>query len=91
MDSTTTAPPNLVVMAQQIQTLTANMQEPLKQNEDLKWRVCLEGTNTSQSQRNCNNNDDEANSPENSKREISEHTTQSTYGNDQEKYEKGVR
>lgn len=36
MDSTTIAPPDPVVMAQQIQALTANVQELIKQNEDLK-------------------------------------------------------
>ena len=41
----------------------------------------LEGINTSQSRRNCNDNDDEAHSLGNSKRENSKHTTQSTYGN----------
>ena len=47
MDSTTTASPNLVVMAQQIQALTANVQELKKQNEDLKRRVHSKGINTS--------------------------------------------
>ena len=36
-----------------------------------------------QSQCNRNDNDDEAHSPGNSKRETSEHTTQSTHGSDQ--------
>ena len=49
MDLTTTAPLHLVVMAQQIQTLTANVQELMKQNEDLKRKVHPEGTSTSQS------------------------------------------
>ena len=47
MDSTTTTPPDLVVIAQQIQALTANVQELKKQNEDLKRRVRPKGTNTS--------------------------------------------
>ena len=47
MDSTTTVSPNPVVMAQQIQALTANVQELKKQNEDLKWRVRSKGTKTS--------------------------------------------
>ena len=68
---------DLVVMAQQIQALIANVQELKKQNEDLKQRVRPEGTNTSQSRRNHNDNDNEANSPSNSKRETSKHTTQS--------------
>ena len=37
MDSTTIVPLDLVVMAQQIQALTTNVQELMKQNEDLKW------------------------------------------------------
>ena len=73
MDSTTTTSPKPVVMAQQIQALTANVQELKTQNEDLKQRVRSKGTNTSQSQRNCNDNDDEARSPGNSKRETSKH------------------
>ena len=43
----------------------------------------LEGINTSQSRHNRNDNDDEAYSPRNSRRETSEHTAQSTHGNDQ--------
>ena len=39
-------PPDSVVMAQQIQAPTTTVQESMKQNEDLKWRVRLEGTNT---------------------------------------------
>ena len=37
MDSTTIVPPDLVVMAQQIQALMTNVPELMKQNEDLKW------------------------------------------------------
>ena len=70
-------------MAQQIQTLTANVQELKKQNEDLKWRVHLEDTNTSQSQCNRNDNDNETHSLGNSRRETSKHTTWSTHGNNQ--------
>ena len=47
MDSTTTTPLDLVVMVQQNQTLTANVQELMKQNEDLKRRARPEGSNTS--------------------------------------------
>ena len=83
MDSTTIAPPYPVVMAQQIQALIANVQEFKKQNEDLKRRVCLDGTNTSQSQYNRNENDDKAHSPGISRRETSKHTTQLTHGNNQ--------
>ena len=82
MDSTTTAPPDLVVMAQQIQALTANVQELMKQNEDLKRKVHPEGTSTSQSRRNHNDNDNETHSVGNSRRETYEHTTQSTCGSD---------
>ena len=39
------------------------------------------GTNTSQSWHNCNENDDEAHSPRNSRRETSKHTAQLTDGN----------
>ncbi|KAF3952963.1 hypothetical protein CMV_021545 [Castanea mollissima] len=83
MDSTITAPLDPVVMAQQIQALIANVQELMKQNEDLKRKVRLEGTSTSHSWRNRNDNDDEAYSPGNSKRETSEHTAQSTHGSNQ--------
>ena len=47
MDSTTTTLPDLVVMAQQIQVLTANVQELMKQNEDLRQRTHPEDSNTS--------------------------------------------
>ena len=83
MDSTTTAPPDLVVMAQQIQALTANVQELMKQNKDLKRKVHPEGTSTSQSRRNHNDNDNETHSVGNSRRETYEHTAQSTCGSDQ--------
>ena len=43
MDSAMTAPPNPVVMAQQIQALTSNVQELIKQNEELKQKARLEG------------------------------------------------
>ena len=57
------------------------MQELKKQNEDLKWRVRSKGTNTSQSRRNCNENDDEVHSLGNNRRETSKHTAQSTHSN----------
>ena len=75
MDSTTTALSDSVVMAQQIQALTANVQELMKQNEDLKRQVRPKDINMSQSQCNCNDNDDEAHSSGNSNRETSKHTT----------------
>nr|POF04743.1 hypothetical protein CFP56_60948 [Quercus suber] len=43
MDSTTIAPLDPVVMAQQIQSLTANVQELMKQNEYLKQKVRPKG------------------------------------------------
>ena len=64
--------------------LTANVQELMKQNEDLRCQVRLEGSNTSLPRCNHSRNDDEANSPENSRgRDTSEHTEQSTHDNDQ--------
>ena len=49
MDSTTTTTASLdpMVIAQQIQALTANVQGLMKQNENLKQWVGPEGTNTS--------------------------------------------
>ena len=52
----------------------------MKQNEELKLRACSKMPTMSQSRRNCNDNDDEAHSPENSRLE---HTAQSTHGSDQ--------
>jgi len=75
MDSTTTALSDPVVMTQQIQALTANVQELMKQNEDLKQRVRPEGTDTLQSQHNRNDNDNEVHSLGNSRRETSKHTS----------------
>ena len=56
-------------MAQQIQALTTNVRELMKLNEDLKHKASPEGMNLSQSWRNCNDNDDEAQSPRNSRKE----------------------
>ena len=67
MDSTTMAPLDPVVMAQQIQELTSNVQELMKQNEDLRQRPHPEGNSTSNQRHNCNRHDDEANSLENSR------------------------
>ena len=63
------------VMAQQIQALTANVKELMKQNEELKWKVRLGTLTMSQSWRNRNDNDDKAYSPKNSRRDTSDHTT----------------
>ena len=64
---------DLMVMAQQIQALIANVQELKKQNEDLKQKVRPEGTNKSQSRCNRNDNDDKSHSPGNSRRKTSKH------------------
>ena len=69
MDSDTIPPPDPIVMAQQIQALTANVRELMKPNEDLKWKASLEGMSLSQSWCNRNDNDDEAQSPRNSRKE----------------------
>ena len=45
MDYAPTPPSNPVVMAQQIQALIVNVQELMKQNEELKRRARLEGSN----------------------------------------------
>ena len=84
MDSTMMAPLDPVVMAQQIQALTSNVQELMKQNEDLGQRARPEGSNTSNQRHNRSRHDDEANSLENSGgRDTSEQIKQSTHGNDQ--------
>ena len=84
MDTSTSSPPmDLIVMAQQIQALTANVQELMKHNEELKRKARPETSTMSQSQRNRNDNDDEAHNLENSRRDTSKHTTQSTCGSDQ--------
>ena len=69
MDSDAIPPLDLVVMAQQIQALTTNVRELMKPNEDLKCKVSLEGTSLSQSWCNHNDNDDEAQSLRNSRKE----------------------
>nr|POE56006.1 hypothetical protein CFP56_61152 [Quercus suber] len=66
MDSTSTTPPDPVVMAQQIQALTANVQDLMKQNEELQQKACPGTPTMLQSRRNHNDNDDEAYSLENS-------------------------
>ena len=45
MDYAPTPPPDPVVMDQQIQALIVNVQELMKQNEELKHRARLEGSN----------------------------------------------
>ena len=83
MDSTTIRPPNPVVMAQQIQVLKSNVQELMKQNENLKRRTSPKGSNTSFQRHNRSWNNDEVNSPKNSKgRDTFEHIKQLTHDND---------
>ena len=60
MDLASTTSPNLVVMAQQIQALTANVQELMKHNKELKQKACLGTPTMSQSWCNRNDNDDKA-------------------------------
>ena len=67
MDFTSAPPPDPMVMAQQIQALTANVQNLMKQNEKLKCRACLEGSNASYHRRSCSRHDKEDSSLENSK------------------------
>ena len=47
MENIATMPPNPMVMAQQIQGLTANVQELMRQNEEVKQRARPEDSNTS--------------------------------------------
>ena len=67
MDFAPTPTLDLVVMAQWIQALTANVQELMKQNEELKCQARLEGSNASHHRRSRSQHDEEANNPENSK------------------------
>ena len=83
MDSALTPTPDLVVMAQWIQALTANVQELMKQNEELKCRARLEGSNASHHRHNCSQHDEEANNTENSKgKDATKYTGQSMHDND---------
>ena len=83
MDSTLAPPLDPVVMAQQIQALTANVQELMNQNEELKRRACPEGNNASHHRRSYYRHDEEASSPENSKgKDATEYTGQSMHDND---------
>nr|POE61488.1 hypothetical protein CFP56_46518 [Quercus suber] len=70
-------------MAQQIQALIANVQELMKQNEELKRRARLEGSNASLHRRSRSRHDEEASSPANSKgKDATEYTGESIPGND---------
>lgn len=84
MESATTSPLDPVVMALQIQVLTANLQELMKKNEELKCCTRLEGSITSLHRHSRSRHDEEVSSPEASKgKDASEYTRQSTHGNDQ--------
>ena len=67
MDNEATVTPNPVVMAQQVQALTANVQELIRKNEELKRRARPEGSNTSHHRRCRIRHDEEASSPRSSK------------------------
>ena len=83
MESAPTTPPNPVVLAQQIQALTTNLQELMKQNEELKLQACPEGNNTSLHRCSHYRHDEEVSSLKNNKgKDASEYTKQSTHGND---------
>ena len=70
-------------MAQQIQALTANVQELMKQNEELKRRTHPKGSNTSLHRHSRSKHDEEASSPDNSnEKDASKYTGQSSHGND---------
>nr|POE73341.1 hypothetical protein CFP56_40666 [Quercus suber] len=78
-----TVPPDPVVIAQQIQALTVNVQELMRQNEELKKRAHPEGSNTLHHRRSRSRHDEEANSLANSKgKDTTEYTGQSTPDND---------
>jgi len=82
MDSTSTPPPDPVVITQQIQALIANVQELMKQNEELKRQAHPEGSNALHHQRSRSRHDEEASSPENSKgKDATKYTGQSMHDN----------
>ena len=82
MENIATMPPNPMVMAQQIQGLTANVQELMRQNKELKQRARPEDSNTSHHRRSRSKHDEEASSLGNSKgKDTTEYTGQSTLDN----------
>ena len=82
MDNEVAAPPDPVVMAQQIQALTADVQELIRQNEELKRWARPEGSNTSHHRWSRSRHDEEASSLGNSKgKDTTEYTRQFTPGN----------
>ena len=83
MDNAAAVPPDPVMMAQQIPALTANVQELMRQNEELKRRAHPEGSNTSHHPRSHSRHDEEASSLGNSKgKDTTEYTGQFTPDND---------
>nr|POF00730.1 hypothetical protein CFP56_74178 [Quercus suber] len=75
-------PPDPVVIAQQIQALTANVQELMKHNDELKRRARPKGSNTLLHRWSRSRHDEEASSPANSKgKSVTEYTGQSVPGN----------
>ena len=83
MGSTPAPPPNIVVMAQQIQALTAYVQELMKQNEELKRRAHPEGSNALHHRCSRSRHDEEASGPKNIKgKDVIEYTGQSMHDND---------
>ena len=77
MDNVVATPSDLVVMAQQIQALTVNVPELMRQNEELKQRACPEGSNTSHHRQSCSRHDEEASSLRNSRgKDTTEYTRQ---------------
>lgn len=83
MESAPAPPPDPMVMAQQIQALTANVQELMKQSEKLKHWAHPEGSNALHHWCSRNKHNERASSPENSKgKDTIEYTRQSMHDND---------
>ena len=94
MDNVVATPSDPVVMAQQIQALTVNVPELMRQNEELKQRAHLEGSNTSHHRRSRSRHDEEASNPGNSKgKDTIEYTGQSAPDNEplMKNLQKGAR
>ena len=82
MDNEMAGPPDPMVMAQQIQALTTNLQKLMRQNEELKQQAHLKGSNTSHHWQSRSRHDEEASSLGNSKgKDTVEYTQQYTPGN----------
>ena len=67
MDNEMAGPPDPMVMAQQIQALTTNLQKLMRQNEELKQQAHLKGSNTSHHWQSRSRHDEEASSLGNSR------------------------